>query len=85
MRKDELDTILEDLLPELEMVSEGPQEDELICECHVVSLFHLRDLARESGNCSLEFFKTSTGLGTGCGSCLKACDSWLTKTVITDT
>lgn len=85
MTKDELDMNLDDLLPELELVPEGPTEDELICECHVVSLFHLRDLAKVSGNCDLELFKTQTGLGTGCGSCLKGCESWLKRVVITNT
>ncbi|MFZ4712833.1 MAG: (2Fe-2S)-binding protein [Bacteriovoracaceae bacterium] len=51
--------------------------DLLICECHVVGMFHLRDLVLEAGKVDLELLKKQTGLGSGCGTCLKMDKDWI--------
>lgn len=55
------------------------QDDELICECHCVSALDVRLLFADAKQVDIEVLKNYFGLGTACGSCLKAKDDWISR------
>jgi hypothetical protein len=73
------DHLLDDLLEEGQETTEDQNflEDQLICECHVVGFCDLKTLVLETKKVDLESLIASTGLGTGCKSCLKNSAWWL--------
>lgn len=54
-------------------------DETLICECFCVSVGDIRNICRNEQRVDLALLKTTLGMGTGCGSCIKNKDYWIDR------
>ncbi len=77
MDSDELEMLLEARL-QLGDQNQNLSDNELICECHCISLEQIREIVGKN-EVNLTHLSEVLGLGTGCSSCLKKFEQWKGK------